>query len=465
MEKSTMNRREFLRLSILAAAGSAVLTACAPAAPAAQPTQAPAAEATQAPEATAVPATAAPAEAGKGVKVTFWWHHGGDIGNSIENANKTFMEKNTDISIEGLQISDLGSKLKPALSGGVGPDIWDSGLPDAIQGYVQPLDEYVKASGKINIDEYPQKPEMIWEGKLYNIPAIESGMENALVWNKKMFEAAGLDPEKPPTTLAELLSMAEKLTKVDSSGNILELGFDDRDSSGGMYPNWQTAFAIEVFDAANKKMNFSQPEHIQMVDWMVAYEKKMGPEKIGAFHKSYPGWGSVTPGGAFCTGKEAMMIDGSWCPGGLAKLAPDGDFGYTWVPGFNSPNKTQQMGAHALAINAVSKVAQQAYKLVEFMCTEGNDIIYNQSGSFAYYKSWAAKADTSKFKGLKFYFDSVAEATFIRPRGYVLTGWGEWWAAIDDLVLGKQSDTKTALAQAEEEAQKAFDDLLSQAQG
>ncbi len=40
-----------------------------------------------------------------------------------------------------------------------------------------------------------------------------------------MFKAAGLDPEKPPKTLDELVAMSKQLTKMDADGNITQAGF------------------------------------------------------------------------------------------------------------------------------------------------------------------------------------------------------------------------------------------------
>jgi len=413
-----------------------------------------------------VVAYALTASAAKKVELVFWWHHGGDIGKAVEAANAAFEKKYPDIKIKGLQVSDLGTKVATALAGGAGPDVWDADMvtmAHAARGALRPLDEFLKGSA-IKVDDYPQKPALVWKGKVYAIPAIESGMENALVWNKKLFRDAGLDPEQPPKTWAQLEKVAMKLTKLDAAGNIQQLGFNTRDSSGMMFPNWLTANGITFYDQASQKIKFTQPEAIELVEWMVNFEKKLDPAKVGAFHKTYPTWGSVTPGGAFATGREAMMIDGSWAPGGLAKLAPDGDFGYTWVPTKDGTLKTQQMGAHQLAINAQSKSPEAAWKLIEFFATEGNEMIYEWSGSFAYSKPFAAKVDTSKWKGLQWYFDSVAQASFIMPRGYCPLGfdaWNKWWAAVDDLVYGRATSVKDALARAEKETQELLDRMLA----
>jgi ABC-type glycerol-3-phosphate transport system substrate-binding protein len=450
MNKRTVSRRDFLRTAIVTS--GAVLVSCTPATP---PSVAPAENKEEQP-------TQAPASV-ENTKIMFWWHHGGAIGKAVEQVIKTFQEKNTNITIEGLQGGE-GEKLEAALAGGVGPDSWDSGntLQLAIRGAIQPMDKYLSTSS-IKIDDYPQKPGLVWQGKVYAIPAVESGMENALVWNKKVFSDAGLDPEKAPTTPAELVEFNKQLTKLDGAGNITQLGFGPLDSSGAMFPNWPTAWGIKVFDENTNKINFTQPEAIELVQWLVEMEKMNDPAKTGAFYKTYPQWGSVVPGGAFSSGKEAMMVDGSWAPGGLKDTSPDGQFGYTWVPN-KKGIKTQQMGAHQFGINVTSEGAKRdaTWKFIEFIATEGNDIIFDATGSFAYSKPFATKVKTDKFPGLQWYFDSVAEAEFVMPRGYVPIGdaWGKWWGAVNDLIFDKASSIEDAMALAEKETQELLDQAL-----
>ena len=76
---------------------------------------------------------------------------------------------------------------------------------------------------------------------------------------------------------------------------------------------------------------------------------------------------------------------------------------------------------------------------------------------------FAAKVDTSMWPGLQWYFDSVAEASFIKPRVYCPTGdgWGKWWGAVDDLLYGRATSAQEALAKAEQETQATLDKVLA----
>jgi multiple sugar transport system substrate-binding protein len=49
-----------------------------------------------------------------------------------------------------------------------------------------------------------------WDGRLYGVPLYQD--VSALFYNKDLFRQAGLDPEKPPTSLAEIREYADKIT-------------------------------------------------------------------------------------------------------------------------------------------------------------------------------------------------------------------------------------------------------------
>jgi sn-glycerol 3-phosphate transport system substrate-binding protein len=70
-------------------------------------------------------------------------------------------------------------------------------------------------------------------GKTWGVPFQRSTI--VLYWNKELFKEAGLDPNKPPATWAEMVDYAQKLTKKDASGKITQYGVQIP-SSG--FPYW-----------------------------------------------------------------------------------------------------------------------------------------------------------------------------------------------------------------------------------
>lgn len=70
-------------------------------------------------------------------------------------------------------------------------------------------------------------------GRTWGIPFQRS--TTLLYWNKEAFKDAGLDPNRPPSTWAEMVDFGRKLTKRDASGSITQWGLQIP-SSG--FPYW-----------------------------------------------------------------------------------------------------------------------------------------------------------------------------------------------------------------------------------
>ena len=95
------------------------------------------------------------------------------------------------------------------------------------------------------------------DGKTWGIPFQRSTI--VLYYNKDMFKEAGLDPNKPPKTWAELVEVSKKLTKDGQYGIMVP-------STG--YPYWMfQAFAIQngqvLMSDNGKKVHFDAPATIE----------------------------------------------------------------------------------------------------------------------------------------------------------------------------------------------------------
>ncbi|MDQ3188027.1 MAG: ABC transporter substrate-binding protein [Pseudomonadota bacterium] len=119
-------------------------------------------------------------------------------------------------------------------------------------------------------------------GKTWGIPFQRSTI--VLYWNKEMFKAAGLDPNRPPQTWAEQLDYAQKLTKRDAAGNVSQWGIQIP-SSG--FPYWLfQALAIQngvnLMNAAGTQTYYDRPEVIAALGYWVDLAKKykVHPEGI-----------------------------------------------------------------------------------------------------------------------------------------------------------------------------------------
>jgi sn-glycerol 3-phosphate transport system substrate-binding protein len=136
--------------------------------------------------------------------------------------------------------------------------------------------------------------------KTWGIPFQRSTI--VLYWNKELFKEAGLDPEKPPTTWAEELAYAEKLTKRDASGNTTQWGMQVP-SSG--FPYW----LFQAFTTQNDVLLMNQDGDRTFYDKPAVIEALQRWVDLGRKHKVMaPGvieWGTTPKD--FFEKKTAMM--------------------------------------------------------------------------------------------------------------------------------------------------------------
>jgi multiple sugar transport system substrate-binding protein len=87
---------------------------------------------------------------------------------------------------------------------------------------IQPLPADVFPAATIDREFFPMVQVMKVDGDYYALPTAVRSL--ALFWNKRLFREAGLDPEKPPRTLEELIEFSKRLTKRDPAGNLTQVG-------------------------------------------------------------------------------------------------------------------------------------------------------------------------------------------------------------------------------------------------
>ena len=169
-------------------------------------------------------------------------------------------------------------------------------------------------------------------GKLYGMPWNTSAP--ILYYNKTLFKAAGLDPDKPPRTYADVLDYAKKLTKKDANGKVTVAGYGIAiygwifeqllATSGGMYLNNDNGRSARATAAT-----FNSPEGIAAVQFW----------KDGVDAGAYQNFG-VAPNGtnavvaAFQSQQVAMYIESTARVRAMidASVAGKFDLGTAYIP-------------------------------------------------------------------------------------------------------------------------------------
>jgi len=252
--------------------------------------------------------TAATAEQ---TSIVYWQYFYQSKVDVMDQLIKEFMAKNPDIKVEQVTFpyESYNQKVAASIPAGEGPDVINlfcGWLPMYVKaGYIQDLPAKDFSPAYMKSTYYPFVAQNVnFGGKLYSAPTAVRTL--ALIWNKKLFKEAGLDPEKPPKTLDELAAYAKKLSKYDAQGNLIQAGLTMQPSGQGHA--WLREVLIRQFggapyDASGRKVTYATPQGTQALQW---YMDRIMKDKVG-----YPNFATddVT---AFKAQKAAMTIDGSF---------------------------------------------------------------------------------------------------------------------------------------------------------
>ena len=176
------------------------------------------------------PTPRALSKAGGVTKVTFWHAMDGTNAEVLTKLVDAFNKANAGkIQVEATYVGkydDAIAKYKASIQSKSTPDVvqvYDIGTRFMIDaGQTVPMQDFIDRD---KVDMSDLQPNIAGyysvDKKLYSMP-FNTSMP-VLYINEKLFKEAGLDPAKPPTTLAEIRTAAEKLSK--KNGGPADYGF------------------------------------------------------------------------------------------------------------------------------------------------------------------------------------------------------------------------------------------------
>lgn len=195
-------------------------------------------------------------------------------------------------------------------------------------------------------------------GKTWGVPFQRSTI--VLYYNKELFKAAGLDPNKPPTTWAEMTDYAKKLTKKDASGKVTQYGVQIP-SSG--FPYWLfQALAVQndvlLANDAGNAVKFDDPKVIEALQYWVDLGKQ-GVHPTGVVE-----WGTTPKD--FFEKKTAMM----WTTtGNLTNVKNNAkfDFGVAMLPAAKRKGSPTGGGNFYIFKKATAAQQEAAFKFIKWV--------------------------------------------------------------------------------------------------
>ncbi|QJU16701.1 extracellular solute-binding protein [Blautia pseudococcoides] len=297
----------------------------------------------------------------KGTTISFWNSFTGSDGDMLVELVNRYNEENKDgITVEMDISSDFDSQLSTAFAAGTGPTmiLSSSAYRFTYGDYMQDIGDVFDKTN-LNKDDFIQSYlDYCSEGdKLYFVPFQVVGYY--MYWNKDLFQAAGLNPETPPSTWEEWQLYAEKIT--DEGKNIYGSGISYD------YP-YQIAHMMQRLgglavkdDNGSWKADFAG--NTGYTDFLTMYKTLIdnGDNPLEADTDSMVSAGQI-----------GMTVGGPWVTAGLDTagvnygigLIPQGDAG--------DMNSVEVLG-FSVTTTASDEEKEAAYKFIEWWNSENTE--------------------------------------------------------------------------------------------
>ncbi|MDG5471174.1 ABC transporter substrate-binding protein [Jeotgalibacillus sp. ET6] len=390
------------------------------------------------------------ADSGGTQTLSFWAPFSGPDGPQMEEIVNSFNDSQEDVQVD-MQIvpqSEYYTTVDLSLSGQQeSPDVLimhgDQIPTYAAQNILKNVDTIV--GDTISQDDYHPTA---WDGvevdgNLYGVPLDIHPL--MFYYNKDMFEAAGLDPEAPPTNREEFVDMAKQLTNEEAG----EWGY----AVPTLWPQ-QFIFPTIVYQNGGELVtdegstaNFASPEAVEALEFLssLIYEEGVSPENVQQD-------GELT---LFLQGKSAMHMNGPW----MLSQFEDSDlnFGVAPVPQLGTETEAVFANSHNFVIPETVQDEGKLEAISTFLnYVADNGQAWAESGQAPVSK---AVYESDEFNEMK-QQPQVAKQFDYAQFSPNVENWGPLsdplYSAINEVLLGSM-EAQEALEQAQQDAQSRLE--------
>jgi ABC-type sugar transport system permease subunit/ABC-type glycerol-3-phosphate transport system substrate-binding protein len=302
------------------------------------------------------------------VRVVYWEKWTGFEKDAMQAVIDDFNRSQEHIFVEYVSVSGIRTKTLIATAGGDPPDL--AGLDDSMvddfadKNALIPLDDFGDETAIVGSRYLPVYWDMVqYRGHMWGIPT--APVIGALHWNKDLFRQAGLDPERPPRTIAELDDYAKRLTRRNpSTGELEVMGF--LHSEPGHWPQiWGYFFGGTLWDGSDR-LTFDSPANVRAYQWVQSYAREYGPAELQTMRSSFGPVSSAQ--NAFLSGKVAMALQGIWMANYIATYNPKMQWGAAPFPSADEGSEPIALAnADVLVIPRGAKHPREAFAFIAYM--------------------------------------------------------------------------------------------------
>ena len=244
----------------------------------------------------------------------------------VEAFNKGHEDK---AELQIVPTAELVQKYATAAAGGAAPDALSLDLiytPSfAAAGQLEDITDLAKSLPYFDKLSPAHVKTGTYKDRIYGLPY--SADSSVLIWNKKLFRQAGLDPDKGPTTWAEIATAAEKVAALGGDTK----GFYFSGACGGCniftFTPLIWASGGDILTEDGSKATLDTP---QMRDAIAFYRDMVKKGLVPEGARTDTGSNFFA---AFARGNIGLAPSGAFAIGALNTQFPDIDYGVTFLPG------------------------------------------------------------------------------------------------------------------------------------
>lgn len=295
-----------------------------------------------------------------------WERSGGNAG-MVDRLVEMWNEKNPDRKIQLTYIphAEMVAKLAQAIASGDVPDLMGLDLIYGPQfeaaGQLVDITDYFKDDPTLKTASPGHMTVATYDGRLYGVPLYAD--VSALFYNKDLFEQAGLDPNKPPTSLAEIREYADKITAL--GGDVKGYFLPGSCAGCNIFTvgplMWASGATIEPNADGEPLVGDGVKQVLQWARDMIA---------AGNVHDDARAENGETFHLRFGSGKLGMMGTGNFNITLAREQNPDMEFGIALLPGVEPGSAASFIGGDLVTIPKGSKRVEDAVDFMKFILSD-----------------------------------------------------------------------------------------------
>lgn len=369
--------------------------------------------------AVSIVATAAARTQATTTTITFWSTMNDEENNTLKALISKYEGQNAGVSIDvtAVPFDQRENKFSAAAQAGTAPDIMRAEIADvanwAARGFLTDLTSRVKTADKQ--DFLPAAFAYYnYAGKIWGLPQAPDAP--ALLYNKRMVKAAGLNPNLPPATLTQLQGWCSKI----GNGKGIFLRADSYWTQA-----WIWAYGGGLINTQSKQILVANQ---RSVAGMTAY-KNLFRSKCAFPNKDFANdYGNAQT--AFKNGQVAMIVNGPWSTADILQgkeFAKSSNLGVAPIPkgpgGQGSP-----VGGNGFVISRNADNVDAAYKFIYWLTSAAQQAEFAAKNNLLPSRASSYKQDAVKKNRIIVDFlkqMKVATARPVDPRaGQIYTDFG-----------------------------------------